>query len=83
MTFKCPKVMGARCVCYEGSPRAACMNAAASTTRLPFHEWKANFRSAEAPLVRAREDYYVLYGRYCDKIKRAPLPLPTDQSKER
>lgn len=51
-------------------------------TRLPFHEWKANFRSAEAPLVRAREDYYVLYGRYCDKIKRATLPV-SDPIEER
>ena len=30
----------------------------------PFHQWKEELRAHEAPLVRPRDEYYTLYGRY-------------------
>jgi DNA polymerase III epsilon subunit-like protein len=36
---------------------------------LPFHEWKDQLLDKEAPLVRFRQDYYALYGAYCNKMR--------------
>lgn len=42
---------------------------------IPFHQWKDELRASEAPKVRTKDEYYSLYGYYCEKVRKSMSPF--------